>query len=789
MDVVGSRCRCVANAALLVGCSFIALSAVEANAQTSPTDATEAAPTDNATGRPSPTSRSEMSPLGVADIVVTAQKREENLQDVPIAVAAVTGETIDNLKAPSLLSLAGTVPSIQINHHANTPNTAVFYIRGIGIVEPDPYAGNTVSIVVDGVPQFFSMGALLNLFDIERVEILRGPQGTLFGANSTGGVVNVVTRQPTGEWGGRAELTYGNWNRFDANLAIDIPVVPDLLAAKLAVSHTERDGWIRNVVNGKDMDSRNVTAFRGYLKFTPAPNFDATFIGEYDRARNGSPVVVNGGIPGEALYVPPGTMAPGSEGTMYQSPCQPAEPCDAPDRYLSANDSTRNMSDMDVYFATLTMNWRDSPIGDVASVTGYKEFKLVEETDQDGTPLFLLDTRRRTRGWQLSQELRSSLDISDTINILFGGFFQRTHYDHLHALRVQFAVPGLRQDNPQDQDNHSISFFAQSYVDLTDQLRLQAGIRYSHEKTNMVASSLNFLGSPAGADFSGGMPLGGFTATGEKSWDNVGWKLGLDYSPRENLMVYGYWARGFKSGGFVGRVGIPSDIGPYEPEEVDTFEVGFKADWFDRLLRTNVALFYTDYRNMQLAQNYFAPDTGGGFVQGNTILNVASATIKGAEIEAVLAPTRGLAITGSLTYLDAKYEEFLFTEISVLGVNIRDLSGFRLQNAPRWAGSVGANYKFGLGLGTMTANILYNYTGQKYLTSLVNSPRSTIQPTHLLNGSIDWSPTGDRWSIGIWGRNLLDQRYIANVFDAPGTFAFVSYQPPREYGVSVKVNW
>ncbi|MFD2137525.1 TonB-dependent receptor [Novosphingobium resinovorum] len=160
---------------------------------------------------------------GLQEIVVTAQKRSENIQSVPIAVTAVTGEAIENLKAVDLKGLQGTIPNLQINNFTNTPNSAVFTIRGIGVVEPDPFAGNTVSIVQDGVPQYFSMGALLDLFDVDRIEVLRGPQGTLFGANTTGGVVNVMTRQPTGTFGVRGEVTYGNWGRMDIKAAVDAP--------------------------------------------------------------------------------------------------------------------------------------------------------------------------------------------------------------------------------------------------------------------------------------------------------------------------------------------------------------------------------------------------------------------------------------------------------------------------------------------------------------------------------------------------------------------------------------
>jgi iron complex outermembrane receptor protein len=724
-------------------------------------------------------------------IIVTAQKRAENLQRVPIAVTALSGKTVEDLHAQTLQGLAGTVPAIQINNYVNTPNTAAVFIRGMGILEADPWAGQTVSIVVDGVPQYFSMGALLNLFDIDRVEVLRGPQGTLFGANTTGGVVNVITRQPTGRLGIRADVTYGNWHRFEADAALDLPIVDDLLAGKITISHFQRDGWFTNIVDGSHMDKRDLTAFRAYLKFTPAPNVDATLSGEYDRARNGAPVQVNGGVPGEALYVAPGTVFPNAVLPMYQSPCTSLlVPCHAPDKYFSANDSVPDKSDMDTYFANLTVNIRGTPIGDITSITGYKDFHLVEYTDQDGTPLFLLDTYRNTKGWQFSEELRTFAQITPRLSGIAGVFYMKTHFDHVQVLRLPgLGLPHIRQENPQNQDNHSVSGFLQAYYKITDNLRLQAGVRYTHEFTKMVAS-LDRYGPTDG--FTGGVfiPSLSIAASGEKAWNNWGAKVGLDYQITPDQLLYGYWARGFKSGGFSGRIGVPQDLGPFDPEYVDTFEVGAKTDWFSHHLRANLALFYTNYRDMQLAQQYFTTDANGVVVQGNTVRNVAASHIKGVEFDMTANPVAGLNLTGSLAYLDARYKKFLLTNIDpATGVTVVDMAGHRLQNSPKWSGAAGANYTFNVGTGHITANVLYTYTSSKFLTSVQDAPRSKLQPTHIVDANLDWAPGGTNWTLSVWGKNLFDHRYLQNVFDFPGVFAFVSYQSPREFGVTARYRF
>ena len=729
-------------------------------------------------------SASQEQPQGLQDIVVTAQKRAENLQSVPISVTAVGSAALDNLQATSLQALQGAVPNIQINNFSNTPNTAVYTIRGIGVVEPDPYAGNTVSIVVDGVPQYFSMGALLDIYDVDRIEILRGPQGTLFGANTTGGVVNVINGQPEMDaLSGRVEGSYGNYRRIDGKATFNLPIVGDSLAARVSMMHTQREGYVTNVVDGSDMGRRDITAVRGKLRGVSG-NFDATLGVEYVRARNGAPVVVSGSLPGEATYV-----APGTDG-MYQQPCTVAgQPCSAPDKYYSANNSVPDSSQMDTFFTTLTMNLSDTAIGDITSITGYKHFKLKEYTDQDGTPLFLDDTRRKTSGWQFSQELRTNIEFNDAVRLLVGGFYMKTHYDHSQNFRIQFAAPGLLQINTQDQDNYSLSGFAQLYADLTESLRLQAGVRYSHEHTHMIADTQNSINLSGMTDFDGtdNVSLGGFIADKAKSWNNVGFKLGLDYKVTDTALLYGYWARGFKSGGFVGRISTPVDVGPYGPEHVDTIEGGLKADFLDRRLRTNLAVFYTNYRDIQIAQTYFLTDENGNQVNSTTIQNAGKAEIKGFELEVTALPVDGLTLSGSLAYLDAKYKQFDFYN-GTLGAT-EDLSGYRLQNAPKWAASASITYAFAIAGGKMTANAGYNYTASKFLNAINDTPRSRIQPTHVVNGSIDWSPANSGFTIGAYANNLFDKRYLASVFDAPGTIGLVNYAPPREYGVTARFEW
>ncbi|MFP5456493.1 MAG: TonB-dependent receptor plug domain-containing protein, partial [Alphaproteobacteria bacterium] len=224
----------------------------------------------------SPAAADEAVTSGVEDIVVTAQKRSENIQRVPIAVTSVSGMALGRAQVRDVQGLANTIPNVQINSFSNSPDSAVFTIRGVGVNDADPYVGTTVSVVVDGVPVGVNTAALLSLFDVERVEVLRGPQDTLFGANTTGGVVNVITKQPTGEFGGEAQIVYGNYNRIDLNAAINFPI-SDALAGKVSVLHTGSDGFFRAYGDNRRLGKRDMTSVRPYLKYT-GDGYNATLI-------------------------------------------------------------------------------------------------------------------------------------------------------------------------------------------------------------------------------------------------------------------------------------------------------------------------------------------------------------------------------------------------------------------------------------------------------------------------------------------------------------------------------
>jgi iron complex outermembrane receptor protein len=693
---------------------------------------------------------------GLEEVVVTAQKREESIQDVPIAVTALTGDALRDQQIVDVRSMSNTIPNVQINSFANSPDSAVFTIRGVGVNDADPYVGTTVSVVVDGVVVGTNTAALVSLFDIDRVEILRGPQGTLFGANTTGGVVNVVTKQPTGDFSGEAQLLFGNYDRIDANLAVNFPIT-DNLAGKISVLKTERDGYMTNTIDGDSSGDIDILTVRPYLKYT-GESWDATLIGEFTQTRNGSQPGINISPADRFLSVPGYTDSGEPVFFRGQSPDQP------------------DQNDRDTYGATLTMNFA-SAFGDWVSITNYREYDQDLYSDDDATENIWLQTRRQIDHEQWSQELRDTIQINDDLQWLIGAFAFQQEYFLDQEGKLDGFLPGLGQPQTQDQENESLSAFTQLYWDVTERWRLQAGLRYTYEKTDARSTTTTTFNPSGQSSFDDPIdPDAVIVGEGSESWDEVGYKLGADYRLSDEVMFYGYFAHGFKSGGFTGRITRPEDIGPHDPEYVDTVELGLKSDLLDRRLRANLAVFFNKYDDMQIAQNITYPDGQNSA----RIINAAKAETKGFELELTALPIDNLTLTASIAYLDAEFEEFITPQG-------QSLEGNKLQDSPEWQTVASVSYTLALGSGGLNFFLQHSYTDEKY-SYFTNLPLEKVDSLNLLNANIRWKGQDDRWSLGVYGRNLSDEEYFTQKLDF-GVFVLAGVGAPREYGVDFTYNW
>ena len=714
------------------------------------------------------------------EVVVTAQKRIANAQRVPISITALSDEVLSRLPAPNLGSIQGMIPNVQIGRVSNSYSSGVFSIRGVGQIDADPFIGTTVTVVQDGVLQGTNTNALFNLLDVQRVEVLRGPQGTLFGASSTGGVINIITKQPTGEFSADVQVDYGNYDALNVTGILNFPIIEDVLVGKLSVAKNDRDGFYTNAVGGEPMGGQDITQIRGYLKLTPSEGVDATLVGEYNRGRNGSPIVVNLGTPGELLYRAPGC------GEFNGQP--------RVDFSCSANDGP-DLSNNDQYAGTLTVN-AETGIGTITSITGYREYDLREFTDQDGLVDFIIDTDRRTTHWQFSQELRLATTPTDDTELMVGFFYRDWNYKLFQYFGQEGFVPGLSNAQTHDADYSTVAVFAHGYWDVTPKIRLQGGVRWNEDKANMVATNTNFLncvpptfatafGGPGscGLGRSGlGTALpGGVSVEENESWSEVGGNVGAQYQFTDDVMLYVTYAHGIKSGGFNGRIGVPEDIGPYNPEFVDTVEVGVKADLFGRRVRANVNFFINDYKDMQLRTAYLTED----FQSRSQIFNAGAATTQGVELETTAIIFPGFTINFAGSYLDAQYDEFIFRDADGPNVVDFDYKGRRLINSPRWMAHGGFNYEVPLAGGELNLHLDYSYVDRRY-TDIQMNPITYQRSYELVNSKIEWSPDGADWSISGYCTNCFDFGYIPYSSDEPGIWTHSSYGNPQQYGVSFR---
>jgi iron complex outermembrane receptor protein len=697
---------------------------------------------------------------GLEEIIVTAQKQEENIQTVPFSVTAVTGQSLERFQYNDLKDLNGTIPNVEFTQITNVSLNLAPSIRGIGITNnPDPYTGTEVAVVIDGVVQGTRLLGLSDQFDVERIEVLRGPQGTLFGANTLGGVVNIITRQPTGELGAYGTASIGNYSLFNVAAGLNFPLVDDVLAGKISISHRERDGFYTNIPDGSDLMWVDSTKARGYLLFTPNEGLKATLTVGADRIRNGADVAANISSEGEVFW------RPGIDTGVH--------------RDLYTDSPHINDADLELY--SLNVDW-DSPFGQITSITNYTTFDAFNIQDVDELPEFLLNAGRDLKSYQWSEELRSAFQPTESINAIVGLFYMKLHHDINTITLIDGLAPGVFTEQHVRSDEKTMAAFGQVYWDMTDKWRLGLGLRMTQIDIDLSSENVtHFLEGMHPYHYKENLAnsavVGGFVANGDETWTEPGGKVSLDYHVNDDVMLYAYYARGFKSGGFNGRITDPLDIGPYDPEFIDSYEVGMRSDWLNKRLRANVAVFYNQWDDMQVPQSVFRGDPPQA---SSTILNAASATTKGAELELEAAPTDAFTLRATVGYLDAAYDEF-----DDAGV---DFSGRPTPYSPEWTGSLTATYDFSAEAGAFTPSVQWTYTDERW-AAFTQFPAEHLDSYSVVNANLNFKPNNGNWSVALWATNLLDEDYVISSLTVPPLFSFASFGAPRQYGVDVKFDF
>ncbi|GAA0386234.1 TonB-dependent receptor [Brevundimonas terrae] len=693
----------------------------------------------------------------VSDIVVTAQRREQRLQEVPLAVSAFSMESLQDSKVESLTSLDGKIPNVVLAPVGAYPFASAFFIRGLGFADVESSFEPSVGVELDGVYLSRNVGAVQDFFDVGGVTILRGPQGTLYGRNTIGGVVSVQSRRPTFDFGARGQLTFGSNGRQELRAGVEGGLIDDTLAGKFSFLAKTYDGYVKNF-DGRDMGAQDVMSMRGALLWTPTANFDATLIIDYTKDEGTGPGTENASLPGMIL--------PGF-----------GQPADADGDPFLTHIGDDVFSNLEALGITLNANW-DLGAVKLTSITGYRSTDTNVLSDFDSTPLAFMTVHRDETHEQFSQELRLSSTAEGPLNYVVGAYYMTQEYEiGTGQFGLVFGAPDPVTGAPAgstiytNQKADSWALFGQADYEIIPNLTLTAGGRYSKEEKTFTTQPLFFPNA----------------RTFDASFDDFSPKFGISYKWSDTLMTFAQYSRGFRAGGFNGRAGSFEAVGPYDSETVDSFEIGVKSELLDRRLRLNASVFTSEYKDMQQSVQQLIPGTN---INQTLVANVGSASITGFEAEASALLTDALTLTATVGYLDAAFDEF--TADLGDGLGLIDRSNLPMTYAPEWSNSVTLNYKKSYDFGQVTAQASARYASDMYTSfNALNalSDFAVRKANTIIDGSVALELPDGRWRVSLWGKNLTDEVIINNTFGVGPLLAARVYQPPREIGVDLSFTF
>ncbi|MGE3744925.1 MAG: TonB-dependent receptor [Sphingomonadaceae bacterium] len=702
---------------------------------------------------------------GIADIVVTARRRTERLQNVPVAITALTSRDLQNRSVNDAIGLAGIAPNLSSTKGFSGGSQASFFIRGVGQVDQSSTTDPGVAVYIDGVYYGRTNGADVATLDVERVEVLRGPQGTLFGKNALGGAISIITAQPTDKAEGSITLIGGSRKRAELRSWLSGPLA-DNLSARVSFNAKTQDGYGHRLNDNHRFGDIRTISTRGQVRWdaTDRARFDVR--GDYLRTRgNGSMVKLAGDGPLPSL--PAGYGA------------------NIPTQRFRTNSNYDPGNALDVWGGSITGSLGFGENVEAKSITAYRGFRQKTGNDFDGGPQSLVDEGFFTKQHQFSQELQlSGKSFGDRLNWVVGGYYFKENIDQSVTL-FAFTPTALNQVARYHIEN--LSGFTQATLKLSDSLSITAGARYTHERKGQT-SEVFFLNSfnafyALTIDQAINTPasLRGFVVqaptTFSNTWNSFTPKLSVETKISEDVLTYVSYSKGFKSGGFNSRESGFSSFAAYDPETLDSYEVGLKTDLFDRRLRFNVAAFYGDYKNVQL---YVLRVTGDGALVIET-QNAGKARIYGLEAEAVLRPNRSLELSASLGYLDTKYRTLSAAAIAN-GVELDD----PFPQAPKWTANLSAQYTFYLPTDQrLTAHVDFNYKS-KFAFFAANNPLDRQRGYGLLNSRLSYD-SGRGWTAAVFVSNVTDKKYSFFKEDVRNSFDVALDWPaePRTFGVEL----
>ena len=755
----------------------------------------------------------------IEEIIVTAQRRAENLQDVPVSIKALTSDDIATFRFRDPGDLAAQVPNLQTNT-VTGDGTPIFSLRGVSMIEYSYHHSSPIPPYLDEVYKGNPSLLAVPLFDIERVEMLRGPQGTLYGKNSTGGAINFITRKPAFENGGYVTLGAGDYNLREAEGALNV-ALSDTLAVRVAGTWAEADGWLENVLPGKeDAYSIDEYAVRLSVRWQPGEDFELLL-----RASTAESTPVSWGLVWDIDQVGPGTYF----GIYSLYSAFGATTLTDPHQNGLGHFEFNSNQDIDRLLATdsvaLTMNWNPSDAYTLTSITSFDDGEALNPDESDGTPNRVFEVPVAVEAEQITQDLRLTSNLAGPFNFVAGLYYAREKVeaanrfgtfldldlnmdgaiddiDCFDPLSVAFGLPpspagaatealfgslgfslggfatfGCYLSNSFEQEKTSYAAYFDGSYALTDAWTLRFGLRYTDDESDMKDFNAHYASrnfTPFIGTINGGSADPLATAPSQSNSDSeITGRLGIDYRFANGNLLYASFSQGYRGGAYNGQAfNIPSEVNWIEPEYLDSFEVGFKSTWWDGRMRLNAAAFYYDYENQQVLN--VDPVT---FIQ--TLQSIDDSEIIGAEIEAAVALTPTFRVQLGVGLLDGEIKSGTVSGEDVSGEELVNTSDVNINAAVDWD-------VLTLETGVLTLHADANHRSEQY--AWAGSPTPAGGYT-VVNGRLTFA--GDNWSASLWGNNLAEKEYFHLYFDLMEVLGSrVGFPgPPRTYGVEFTYNF
>lgn len=681
----------------------------------------------------------------LGSITVTARRQEETLFNVPGQVSAFDADDlIETFAAENIGALQGAVPNLNLVQGRGSSSSANIYIRGVG--QPDALAtfDPAVGVYVDDVYISRIRGALFDVYDVERIEVLRGPQGTLYGKNTNGGALKIVSKKPGDEFEAYGRLSYGSYNAIEAAGTISGPLIEDTLGAGLTLYRGTRDGYVEDPNGNFEYNDKDTWAARGTLAWTPTDNLEVIL--NADHTEESPSLTV--GQPQSLLFAV--DLAPATPAEAIVPLFLPTgdefdfETTTSLTRAGGTDLENSNELTHSGIGATATYDLNDNWA--LKSITAHRDLEYVDFIDIDATALELGDVLVAVDQDQTSQEFQLLYDSGSALSGVGGLFwlnenvssFQQAYADDFLQFGG-FPSPFLR--NIEDNLNlHSYAAFGNLVYDVSDRLSVTGGLRYTYElKTYVRSTDTTF------------QPVA-FAFNESESWTDVSPLLSVDYEFDENTFGYAKIAKGFKSGGFNGRANSPGDQTPYDPEIVWSYEAGARKSLNEGRLNISGAVFYNDYQDFQARVSVARGPGEFDF----PVFNAGELELYGAELEVQALIGEGLTLDAQIGYLHAEYGEFLDQSAPTGDRADTDEPAF----APDWTARIGATYVHEIGdSGAITFGGDASYRGEHALAVDQQVPEVFQEGYWLANARIVWTDAADSWSVGLYGKNLTDEVY------------------------------